>query len=92
MYTEGVSYYVIDADYTGPYKQVYADLFTLDTLYINDTIIRYDWRSGLGYAEDSVTHAMTDPIRVEAEVVALLESDVYVHKWMYRQGDTVDGF
>lgn len=90
MYVEGVSYYVIDADYAGPNKTLYSELF--NTLYVNDTIIRYDWHSGLAYAEDSVTHDRTDPVKLSNDVAVLLESDAAVHKWMYRKGDTVDEY
>ena len=92
MYSEGVSYYVIDHDYSGLNKQVFIDVFTLETLYINDIIIRYDWKSGLSFVEDSVTHEMTDPVKLGEEIVAMLESDSAVHKWMYRKNDFVDEY
>jgi len=92
MYTEGVSYYVIDLNYTGPNKQLYAELFMIDTLYINDMIVCYDWKSGLSFAEDSVTHDRTVPVVVSTVVVALMESDAGVYNWMYKRGATIEEF
>ena len=89
MYTEGVSYFVIDHDYAGSNKQKYNKVFMIDTLYANDMIIHYDWKSGLCYAEDSVTHDMTATVKLSDEVVDILIADAAVHKWMYRKGETI---
>ncbi len=53
-YENGVSYYIICSNYDGKNKDILSDTFNLETLFVNNINIQYDWRSKNYYAQDSV--------------------------------------
>ena len=80
----GVTYYVIDSDYDGINKEIYREFITLETLYVNDITIMYDWTNGLCLIEDSTTFDGLGIIQLPSFILTRILTDEKVHEWMHR--------
>ena len=83
----GVTYYIIDSDYAGNNKDVYKEFINLETLFVNDITVMYDWGSGLYLSEDSETGnaQSTSPLTALSLTKILLDDAVI--EWMHRSED-----
>jgi|GEM_PF-5423713 len=81
---QGVTYYIIDCDYDGINKEVYKEFIDLDTLFVNDVTIMYDWTNGLCLIEDSTTLDGLDVSPLPSFVLTRILTDDNVHEWMHR--------
>ena len=80
----GVTYYIIDKDYDGKNKAVLYKLIDLETLFINDITIMYDWESGLSIIEDNETYDSLFAVQLPALFLTIILTDDEIHEWMHR--------
>ena len=92
MKERGVTYYVIDKGYTGSNKELFREFLDMETLFVNDVTIMYDWSSGLCIIEDSKTSGGPDVSRLPAIVLTKILMDDDVYEWMHRstEEDRID--
>jgi len=83
----GVTYYIIGNDYDGINKAVFKDFINLDTLFVNDITIMYDWTNGLCLVEDSETQDGSGTKPLPALILTKILMDDNVHEWMHRSTD-----
>ena len=83
----GVTYYIIDSNYNGSNKEVFKEFIDLETLFINDITIMYDWTNGMCLIEDSKTFDGTDIIPLPSFIFSRILTDDNVHEWMHRSTD-----
>jgi len=88
----GVTYYIIDSEYEGENKEFFKAFIDLETLFVNDVTVMYDWSNGLCIIEDSKTYDGPDVSQLPAIVLTKILSDDKVHEWMHRstEEDRID--
>lgn len=80
----GVTYYILDSDYDGDNRDVYKEFIGLETLFVNDITIMYDWTNGLCLIEDGTTFDGLGINPLPSFILTRLLTDDKVHEWMHR--------
>ena len=83
----GVTYYIIGNDYEGANKEIFREFIHLETLFINDVVVQYDWTNGNCLIEDSVTLDFMSVRPLPALLLTKLLTDEGVILWMHRAGE-----
>jgi hypothetical protein len=84
MKERGVTYYIIGKEYDGKNKDLFKEHINLETLFINDITVMYDWSNGLCMIEDSVTFDGQGVSPLSAFLLTKVLTDDGVHEWMHR--------
>jgi hypothetical protein len=88
----GVTYYIIGREYDGINRELFKEFFDLETMFINDITVMYDWSNGLCLVEDSETYDGTGVNQLPALILTKILADDCVHEWMHRstEEDRID--